>query len=129
MCLTPDCENVYTKYEGNVGEQSLFSCESCGVQYCKICGENAHGEFTCEDAKNRKGAKKEEEKKSMELLRSIAKNCPACGTAIQKSGGCNHMVCFNCKIHFCWKCMQFKSKESKPVYDHMSQKHGGCFDR
>ncbi len=35
------------------------------------------------------------------------KECPKCHATIEKSGGCNHMVCRNtsCKAEFCWVCL------------------------
>jgi hypothetical protein len=36
----------------------------------------------------------------------------------QKNGGCNHMKCERCSLHFCWLCMS-----SISGYEHFS---GGC---
>jgi ariadne-1 len=64
------------------------------------------------------------------------KSCPRCSNPIevtqllslctrhvltdvtQKNGGCNHMKCERCSLHFCWICMS-------PIsgYEHFS---GGC---
>lgn len=35
--------------------------------------------------------------------------CPACGSPIQKAGGCNAMVCGACGSPFCWSCMRAKT--------------------
>ena len=32
--------------------------------------------------------------------------CPACSVPIEKDGGCHHMNCTNCGVHFCWDCLQ-----------------------
>lgn len=34
-----------------------------------------------------------------------SKNCPYCFSRIQKNGGCNRMVCFQCRRPFCWACL------------------------
>jgi hypothetical protein len=40
------------------------------------------------------------------LLRQVIKTspCPQCGVAIQKTGGCQHMICPKCHYEFCWTC-------------------------
>ena len=39
--------------------------------------------------------------------------CPRCGVSIEKDGGCSHMVCYKCKLNFCWSCMRpFRSHDN-----------------
>lgn len=38
------------------------------------------------------------------LVRKAAKGCPHCGAAIQKTAGCNKVVCAFCKGAMCWLC-------------------------
>ena len=37
------------------------------------------------------------------------RRCPACGTGVEKSGGCDHMTCRpaagGCGHEFCWLCL------------------------
>ena len=42
----------------------------------------------------------------MAVLQKNCKLCPACGMAIERSEGCNHMICTSCGGHFCYKCNQ-----------------------
>ena len=45
-----------------------------------------------------------------------AKHCPHCHAAIEKNGGCDHMVCWRCGNDFQWKrAKSVSSKPSKPV--------------
>jgi E3 ubiquitin-protein ligase RNF14 len=37
-------------------------------------------------------------------VRSKTKECPTCGVAISKSGGCNKVVCSLCSAKMCWLC-------------------------
>ena len=36
-----------------------------------------------------------------------SKPCRGCGARIQKTGGCNHLVCSKCKHQFCWVSCYF----------------------
>lgn len=38
------------------------------------------------------------------IVRKSAKSCPHCGAAIQKTAGCNKVVCAFCKGAMCWLC-------------------------
>ncbi|KAL0267325.1 UNVERIFIED_CONTAM: hypothetical protein PYX00_009624 [Menopon gallinae] len=35
---------------------------------------------------------------------SNCKNCPHCNVSIEKSYGCNRMICWKCGTYFCWLC-------------------------
>ncbi|KAJ7765271.1 hypothetical protein B0H16DRAFT_415398 [Mycena metata] len=53
--------------------------------------------------------------------------CPNsdCGYAIEKTQGCNHMICV-CGTHFCFTCgEEFDSRE---IYSHMMIEHGSWYD-
>ena len=52
------------------------------------------------------------------------KKCPKCTSMIEKISGCNHVTCARCSAHICWACMA-SFGQSKGVYEHMSEMHGG----
>ena len=54
-----------------------------------------------------------------------AKKCPKCGILTEKIGGCNHVTCSVCGIHWCWKCRDIFHKDN--IYDHMRNEHGGIY--
>ena len=37
-------------------------------------------------------------------IHSHVKPCPKCFVPIEKNGGCSHMKCIWCGLHFCWDC-------------------------
>merc|ERR1711879_465836 len=39
-----------------------------------------------------------------EWLKANSQICPKCNTHINRSGGCNHMICGSCGQHFCYIC-------------------------
>eukprot|EP00930_Biecheleria_cincta_P096855 TRINITY_DN88634_c0_g1_i1.p1 TRINITY_DN88634_c0_g1~~TRINITY_DN88634_c0_g1_i1.p1 ORF type:complete len:963 (-),score=124.69 TRINITY_DN88634_c0_g1_i1:236-3124(-) len=60
----------------------------------------------------------------------VTKDCPKCGTAVEKMGGCNHITC-TCGSHWCWHCGRDEDQklgtfDEGSVYEHMSS-CGGVF--
>ncbi|XP_068133581.1 E3 ubiquitin-protein ligase RNF14-like isoform X2 [Hyperolius riggenbachi] len=46
-----------------------------------------------------------------EWLQGNSKSCPSCGANIQKTEGCNRMMCIMCNNYFCWQCLSILSGE------------------
>lgn len=62
---------------------------------------------------------------SLRTLREIAKEsqcCPTCNVRVQRSFGCNHMTCTQCRTHFCYRCGT--QLDSENPYAHF--RSGGC---
>ncbi|CAE8616720.1 unnamed protein product [Polarella glacialis] len=58
-------------------------------------------------------------------LRTMArdtKKCPTCHVRVQRSAGCNHMQCTQCRTHFCYRCG--KQMPADSPYSHFQA--GGC---
>ncbi|KIJ68741.1 hypothetical protein HYDPIDRAFT_24993 [Hydnomerulius pinastri MD-312] len=53
--------------------------------------------------------------------------CPGCEMHIEKSVGCNHMNCWKCHTHFCYRCGG-KINAANP-YAHFSTPHTPCFSK
>lgn len=49
-----------------------------------------------------------------------AQHCPGCKAIIQKSMGCNHMICLRCATNFCYLCGNAIS--STEPYQHLNNK-------
>lgn len=128
-CPTPDCGQIYraARPAGNnsstamTSESPLFKCPTCLVAICIACNVS-HDGLTCAehlyylsgDYKALQAAKK----------KLGIKDCPSCGTLIEKTFGCNHITCSACETHICWVCLQTFPKGGQ-VYDHMRHKHSG----
>lgn len=41
---------------------------------------------------------------SLKVLKESSKPCPGCRVAIEKTEGCNKMICAYCATCFCWRC-------------------------
>jgi hypothetical protein len=120
-CPAPNCDTIY-----RVGTGRMYVCPRCALVTCTSChSAGGHAGMSCAEFKAR-GSETSDENK--ELMKSLGiKECPKCKTAIEKTEGCNHMICGGCRIHICWKCTETFSA-SGPCYDHLSKMHGGAFD-
>ncbi|KAH6986918.1 hypothetical protein EDB80DRAFT_623539 [Ilyonectria destructans] len=122
-CPTPDCEQVYRAAKPLEPEDSpvLFTYPACLVAICTAC-HVPHDGLTCAEHRDHGAGGYEALQKAKQKFG--IKDCPKCGTMIEKSSGCNQMTCSVCKAHICWVCMRTFS-EGGLVYSHMGREHGG----
>ncbi|XP_022099046.1 E3 ubiquitin-protein ligase RNF14-like [Acanthaster planci] len=79
-----------------------------------------------ERRKERELAEKEPLKQRMQNQRwknNNTKQCPTCGTHIEKNQGCNMMKCTHCNKSFCWRCLQVlpHTYSCDSVFDYLQQ--------
>ena len=114
ICGIPDCGGAGMC---NPTEDSWVTCNVCRHRTCLGCRGEYHTGKTCREFREeldrnlqtarRNREKEQEEQATVEHLRDrVYKNCPniGCGVVIEKDHGCDHMTCFNCNNHFCWRC-------------------------
>ncbi len=116
FCPTPDCLQIYRPSDS--GEE--FFCSSCLSTICTTCKVISHEGVNCDDYKdlNSEGSKAFQKWKK----ENDARDCPNCKAVIQKTYGCNHMECRQCRAHICWFCMATFSTGPE-CYGHMREKH------
>lgn len=120
-CPTPDCNHLYRQPTDN----KPFTCPSCFSSACLSCPYPYHEGKTCEQHQDTlTGNTAFREWKSQNGV----KDCPKCAIPIQKGPGCNHTHCWACSTHFCWTCLRV-CEDSGETYKHMTEAHGGFFDR
>ena len=61
----------------------------------------------------------------MMTLSTSLMGCPTCSTVIEKTYGCNKMLCSQCMSHFCFVCGEITG----PSYDHFSLPGGPCYGK
>lgn len=120
-CPTPDCGFVYRCSTKSNAKMTSYTCPNCFEDICTSCHAR-HGGYSCAEYKDIASGGVEALKKLKRELN--IKDCPKCSTPMEKTEGCNHMVCGGCKAHICWVCMAV-FVESNPCYDHMNKVHGG----
>ena len=105
----------------------FYTCNKCEISWCKRCKilQSDHKK-ECKDYLNsiydEDTLKYFLEKESNGLIF----RCPSCMVWIEKNGGCNHVTCYQCNIHICYKCKSVFDSSNK-TYDHLSDVNGGCY--
>ncbi|KAL2935636.1 putative E3 ubiquitin-protein ligase ARI7, partial [Bienertia sinuspersici] len=104
-CPAPGCEcAVEFERGGDDGFGYDVTC-ACLYSFCWNCLEEPHRPVNCE-LYERWMAKNASEAENMKWILAFTKPCPQCKRPIEKSIGCNHMICRPpCNYHFCWLCL------------------------
>ncbi|KAF1913792.1 hypothetical protein BDU57DRAFT_456246 [Ampelomyces quisqualis] len=79
-----------------------FRCKSCRKTHCVACGVAWHRGETCAQHQDRYKA---QDAASRRVVAQTTKKCPGCACCIEKSFGCDHMLCSRCRLEFCWQCL------------------------
>ena len=119
-CPTPDCQQIYRISPDGV----VFTCPACLTPICTTCQITSHDGMSCE-AYKRVGTQGNDEFRKWKQENDV-KDCPVCKVPIEKSDGCNHMECGNCKTHICWVCLE-TFDEGRKCYGHMQEVHGSFY--
>lgn len=120
-------------YDPNANEETypppaerLAICEDCTFAFCIVCKAGWHGEFyTCFPRKQFE--LDAEERATEDYMKLHTTPCPTCDARCQKTQGCNHMICFKCKAHFCYLCSSWLD-EGNP-YQHFNDPRKPCYQR
>ncbi len=127
MINCPRCHHsiVCIPSESQSGNHPSFvECLYCRLTFCRRCEESWHPQIQCPKEKivqeiiqnpiqNSSQLNRIELKKllleieSVQTIEQCSKPCPSCNVRIEKNGGCQHMHCRACRIHFCWLCGWF----------------------
>ncbi|TDL20140.1 hypothetical protein BD410DRAFT_791225 [Rickenella mellea] len=108
FCPHPSCtETVYC--QGARGSLLLTQVPTVKCRadhtFCFGCGlDSSHRPAICKIASMWIDAK--EDSGTSQWIKANTRTCPKCNNSIEKSGGCNRMLCRQCKYQFCWMCMK-----------------------
>ncbi|CAB4068724.1 RNF14 [Lepeophtheirus salmonis] len=122
-------------------KSSFGECPACGFVFCSKCLCTYHGINPCKDPLEKlreliDKTKDEESKKKLledsqnetlclDLIEKISRHCPKCLSSIQKSAGCNSMVCTKCSTRFCYIC-GIKLPITNPFEHYSDKKKSVC---
>ncbi|KAH9878783.1 hypothetical protein IAQ61_002057 [Plenodomus lingam] len=115
------------RFKGTEEMDRLVVCEDCQFAFCAVCLASWHGDFVrCEPRDATQLT--EEEQASINFINKNTTPCPYCSIPCQKSSGCNHMTCAQCKTHFCYLCSAWLNPDHP--YGHFNNvKIPSCFER
>ncbi|XP_073680786.1 E3 ubiquitin-protein ligase RNF14 [Garra rufa] len=134
-------------------DSTMGICPACRYAFCTLCKRSYHGlshciatadelrrlrdEYMSTNEQGKKFLEKRfgrrviqkavEESFSTEWLKDNCKQCPCCGTNIQKVHGCNKMTCSSCQKYFCWVCLGALSRVNP--YSHFNNPNSPCYNQ
>lgn len=84
------------------------TCTLCGELYCSKCMHKKTHDHTCN----------KDDLETIKTLNKTTVRCPKCTTRIQKSYGCDHMFCTQCRCNFDWVSGQVinESEQTNSLY-------------
>eukprot|EP00744_Colponema_vietnamica_P001746 GILI01002857.1.p1 GENE.GILI01002857.1~~GILI01002857.1.p1 ORF type:complete len:561 (+),score=74.53 GILI01002857.1:70-1683(+) len=104
-------------------EGRMGICSTCCLTFCVKCRKPWHFGRRCGigSSGNVQDDSVKEQMQTLEYICQTTKRCPGCKTGISRTEGCNHMICTNCNVHFCYSCL-------KPIkgYDHFNAPGATC---
>ncbi|XP_056123816.1 E3 ubiquitin-protein ligase RNF14 [Rhinichthys klamathensis goyatoka] len=134
-------------------DSTMGICPSCRYAFCTLCKRSYHGlsnciatadelrslrdEYSSASEEGKKFLEKRfgkrviqkavEESFSTDWLKSNSKQCPCCGSHIEKVHGCNKMTCCSCQKYFCWICLGALSRVNP--YSHFNNPSSPCYNQ
>lgn len=104
----------------------LVICEDCEYAFCRVCIGGWHGDYVrCWPRSTTELS--DEEKQSYDWIRKHTSPCTYCSTPVQKTHGCNHMTCPQCRTHFCYLCSSWLDPGNP--YQHFNKEGTPCYRR
>lgn len=119
-CPMADCLNVYRVSK----KGDTVKCITCRTLLCATCHTVSHENKTCQANQ----AQLQGDNDFLEWKQqNKAKDCPKCGSTIQKTEGCNHIQCMVCNTQMCFVCLTTVGS-LRECYAHMQAVHGSFVD-
>ena len=116
QCPNPHC-HYYSK--SNMHSSREIKCK-CGTTYCFKCSKESHRPCSCE-MYEKWNKLNDNSKNDDKWIEANTKECPHCHQKIEKSKGCNYMLCDKrvggCGHAFCYVCETDWAKHSQDHFN------------
>ena len=116
QCPNPHC-HYYSK--SNIHTEREIKCK-CGTIYCFKCSKESHRPCSCEMYENWNKLN-DNSQNDDKWIEANTKECPHCHQKIEKSQGCNYMLCDKrvggCGHAFCYVCETDWAKHSQDHFN------------
>jgi hypothetical protein len=113
-CSVPDCRGMLSM---------AWKCNICSTYTCSECnavkGPDRDSPHVC----------KEEDKLTMQMLKTDSKKCPGCAQYIFKIDGCDQMWCVGCHTAFSWRTGQIINGTIHNPHFYEFQRNNGVINR
>ncbi len=92
-------------------EPGVSNCSVCNSKVCRTCRELTSTTEThlCNL----------DTIQTLSMLRQDSRSCPKCAAVINRSSGCNHMFCTQCRTHFDWETGNILKQSTNGHYNHL----------
>ncbi|OCH90674.1 hypothetical protein OBBRIDRAFT_776647 [Obba rivulosa] len=105
FCPHPSCTETVSCSGSALTEVPTVQCGE-GHAFCFGCGLDAdHRPLICKLASKWMSSARDDAG-TAQWIKANTRTCPRCQNNIEKSGGCNRILCRQCKYQFCWLCMR-----------------------
>ena len=127
--ICPSCSSEYFILK----ETQYFTCHKCQIPYCS--NDKCLGEWKKHQGKTCEAFVKEKKKRERTLTPSFLnsnnlKQCPVCGSIIEKFGNCNLVRCCSVRCQkktlFCFVCLEVLSEKNSLQHFSQNSSFGKC---
>ncbi|CAF1523170.1 unnamed protein product [Adineta steineri] len=119
----PRCSNIHEidleVFRSMRRAPTKVQCVECNLIWCFQCHSPWHDGIQCKEF--RRGDRMLKKwAREVHYGQHNAQQCPSCKVYIQRTKGCDHIVCLRCKTEFCYKCGG-RFRDIKFIGDHYSE--------
>jgi hypothetical protein len=95
-------KHIFTVISKDITNQIICPAQGCNTELPRITIQTALSAFGYQNLWEEYVFKSNWRGTSNQWIKRFTVKCPGCRVPIEKNGGCDHMVCRQCHLHFNW---------------------------